>query len=232
MSNNVVTVGLSGRFKMVDKSFYSEDKFNEKFGKGRYDIENDIEIFKEKIGIKNLDTDKELQSLIDIYVSFNHKASLWYKLKHDEKVEKIERYQVGRLIVLLTLPIAVYFITKNLGDNSISSNIAVIISGLIAAYRASSQWLEAKITSSSFINTATCLKMNIYEFQNEWNKDWSNDNISTLKSALKSGIKSAKEIIDQQRKIYFERTLPKPIEPVKEITTSIGDIKLLTGKIK
>ncbi|MCG7585177.1 hypothetical protein [Photobacterium sp. OFAV2-7] len=224
-------------------SFYDNDNtFNNKFDNIKYDIDADVDAFAEKIGLKREDyketgsqdktPDKDLNSLLLNYVNFNHKAALWYKKKHEKNISKIKNYQTGRVVVLLSIPVTVALLTYFLKDKAIVSSITVIISGLLAAYRASSQWLEAKISSSSFINTASVLKSNIFEFQNEWAKDWSKEenNIQTLKSALNTGIRTAKNEIDSQRKSFFEQNIPKPIEPMKEINNSLKDLKDLLNK--
>ena len=110
-------------------------------------------------------TDREL--LLG-YVRANHRAADWYNKARDKRRKSRTNYARGRIAVLVLLPFGIYGLSVLWPSEAAVTQATVLLTGLMAAFRASSQWAENTFSASNFAKAASELKERIYAFESEW----------------------------------------------------------------
>ncbi len=207
------------------------------------DIKADIDVFKSRIFADDVSTNFEAvnTTLFRRYVIANHRAVHWYNQARDKRRKLKEKYAIGRMFLLVLLPIGVLILsaeftggdaknsTGTIGFEVNAAILTAVLTGLMAAFRASSEWMEAKFAASNFAVTASLLKEGIYAFENEWRgKDLSEKaQVELFNQALDDGITKAREIANKQRQDYFNASAPPSINILESLAAAKTDAAAL-----
>jgi len=196
------------------------------------DVNNDLEEFIKRLQIDSTTPgklDQKDEELLRTYVKANHRAADWYSRARDRRRESRVKYAKGRIILLALLPVGVFVLSLMFGGKAAVAQATVILTGLIAAFRASSEWMEKKFAGSNFAKAASDLKEKIYAFEGEWKGKafTANALMGTCRDALTGGIKEAREIARKQREAYFAATAPPSIDIMKSLDKAKTDVAAL-----
>ncbi len=108
------------------------------------------------------------------------------------------------------------------------TQVTVLLTGLMAAYRASNQWVEAKFAASNFGKAASALKENVYAIEAQWagvRPKMDGDRLCPeFELALNQGILQAREIVRKQRDDYFAASAPPTVDIMDTLTKSRTDV--------
>jgi len=212
---------ISYKFEGEKPSFYTAS-----------DVDNDLDVFTKRLRqdstspLKLIAGDKEL---LCTYVRFNHGAAYWYKKKRVKREKSRANYAKGRIVLLSLLPIGVFALSFLWKDEAGVTQATLLLSGLMMAFRASSDWMEKNFAASNFTKAISELKEKIYVFESEWKGKAFNGNALTpgCKNALKEGIKQAHEIARNQRETYFTASAPPSIDIMKSLDKARTDVAAL-----
>ena len=212
---------ISYKFEDEKPSFYTAS-----------DVDNDLDVFTKRLRqdstspFKLIAGDKEL---LYTYIKFNHGAAYWYNKKRVKRQKSRVNYARGRIVLLVLLPIGVFALSFLLEGQAGVTQATVLLTGLMAAFRASSEWMEKNFAASNFANAASKLKEKIYAFECEWKgKAFNKDTLtSECKNALKEGITQAREIARNQREAYFTASAPPSIDIMKSLDKARTDVAAL-----
>ena len=209
---------------------YKFEASNPSYG-SEADVKADTKVFKSRLFISDDATnlDKVDEGLLRRFVIANHRAADWYNQARDKRRESKKNYEKGRIALLAIIPIGVLAITFIPGIEADAAIIPALLTGIIAAVRASSVWMEAKFAASNFASAASLLKERIYAFENEWRgKDLSEEiQAKAFNQALEDGVKEAREIAKKQRQDYFTNSAPPSINIMQSLAAAKIDAAAL-----
>lgn len=196
------------------------------------DVTADLKVFKERLqkdSATSLVLNSGAEELVRNYVKANHRAADWYNKAREKRRQSRVNYARGRIILLVLLPIGIFGLTYLLKDQAEVTQATILLTGLMAAFRASSQWTETKFAASNFAKAASELKEKIYEFESKWKgKAFTGNNLtSDCETALKDGIKQAREIVRKQRENYFTASSPPSIDIMDSLNKARTDVTAL-----
>ena len=215
----------------MDKSnLYKFERENPSFG-SEDDVKNDLDEFIDRLCIDRSSPEEigpKDEELLRTYVKANHRAADWYDKARDRRRKSREKYAKGRIILLALLPVGVFILSFFFEGKAAVAQATVILTGMMGAFRASSEWMEKKFGASNFAKAASDLKEKIYAFEGEWRdkafEDGSGNLTPDCRAALKTGITEAREIARKQRDAYFAGTAPPSIDIMKYLDKAKTDV--------
>ena len=208
---------------------YQFEKDNPSYGTDA-EVDHDLTVFVTRLGLEQgKEPDAVDKILLKRYVQTNHRAADWYGKVRDKKRKSRENYAWGRIILLALIPLSVLGLTFFMEGQAAVTQATILLTGLIAAFRASSEWMENTYAASNFAKAASELKESIYAFEGQWNgKAFNGAKLKEeAQNALLEGITKAREIVRKQRESYFTDSAP----PSVDIMTTLDTAKATATKL-
>lgn len=210
---------------------YKFERENPSFGTDS-DVDNDLDAFTKRLqqdSTSPLELIADDKELLRTYVIANHCAAVWYDKARKKRRKSRKMYALGRILLLVLLPIAVFALSFLWEGQAGVTQATVLLTGFMAAFRASSGWMESEFAASNFTKAASQLKEKIYAFDGEWKgKAFDGNNLTPeCKNALKEGITQAREIARNQREAYFTASAPPSIDIMKSLDKARTDVAAL-----
>ena len=127
------------------------------------DVEDDLTVFVHRLGLKEnkkllTEEKNEDKELLKLYVQTHHRAADWHAKSRQKRRQSRELYVWGRIVLLILIPIGVFGLTFFLKSENAVTQATILLTGLIAAFRASSEWMENTFAASNFTKAASELK--------------------------------------------------------------------------
>ena len=202
---------------------YEFEKQHPSFGTPE-EIEKDLKVFVKRLGLEKelKDVEANDKKLLTLYVQTHHRAADWYSKVRDKRRTSREQYAWGRVILLVLIPLGVLGVSLQWDNQVAVTQATILLTGLMAAFRASSEWMENTFAASNFAKAASELKEKLYAFEGAWNgKAFENVALTDdCKTALQEGIDQAREIVRKQREAYFTASAPPSIDIMGALETA------------
>ncbi len=167
-----------------------------------------------------LDDNIELELLN--YVRMYHMNIEWYINKIKEVSKKKGDFFITGVLLLIGIPVITFTITgifKGLTPTLLGAIIVLFLTIVLALYKATSVWLEAKKFEGIFWKASSALKNRLYEFENKWEERVDKDNLTEFISDLEKEIIEGRKIVQEETESYFEN-FTTPILDVPSILST------------
>ena len=199
---------------------YKFEGQHESFGTPE-EVAQDLQVFIKRLsGPDTLNSQDQI--LLKRFVKTNHRAADWYGRARDKRRRSQKNYARGRIILLLFIPISILGLSLQWKDQAAVTQATILVTGIMAAFRASSEWMENTFKASNFAKAASELKEKIYAFEGAWNsKAFESGSLTEpCKTALQEGVVQAQEIVRKQRETYFTASAPPSVDIMGVLETA------------
>ena len=217
----------------TDELLYEFEKNDDKkIKKTKEDIDRATKVFISKIKfdpavVNSLDDD--LKDSIQDYVKEFPLNILWYQDKiKKERNNKRWAFILG-LVLLATLPFAIYFVsTRDSFYNSSSSIITIFLTVILAFYKTVTSWIENRKFQGIFWKASSELKSKLFQLEDEWEgKVINQEKLKEFKERLDLEIIEARKIVDAEKDEYFKNYSFPKVELSSVLTSSKTEIQQL-----
>ncbi len=194
---------------------YSFEKVGKSSRRNQEEARTDLPVMKHNLGL-GIDDKRFDDDLLELITQV-HLNILWYQKKIIRETKKRHFFFAASALLLLLLPVAIFVlatINGNSASTTIATQISALIAGLIAFQNVIKSWTDVRSGVGIFHEASAKLKKILFAFEHEWSnriklaqQHKESGFEEDFRNVIKQVIEQAIDIENQERAIYFEKTM-------------------------